>query len=94
MSRSNVIGAVILGAAAGLAILKFYNMPEDERQEFISHLKNRAHDLLDDAEETVDKVKQHFAEIDAKSSDEWADKLFVFKRLLNDLFGSERRYLI
>ena len=68
MSKSNTIGAVILGAAAGLALLKFFSMPDDERQEFISHLKNRAHDLLDDAEETVDTVKQHFAEIDAKQS--------------------------
>ena len=94
MSKSNTIGAVILGAAAALALLKFLSMPDDERQEFISHLKNRAHDLLDDAEETVDTVKRSFAEIDAKSSDEWVDKLFVFKRLLTELFGSERRYLI
>ena len=94
MSKSNTIGAVILGAAAALALLKFLNMPDDERQEFISHLKNRAHDLLDDAEETVDTVKRHFAEIDAKQPDEWVDKLFVFKRLLTELFGSERRYLI
>ena len=94
MSKSNVIGAVILGASAGLALLKFYSMPDHERKEFISHIKNRVHDLLDDAEETVDKVKQHFAEIDAKQPNEWTDKLLVIKRLLTDLFGSERRYLI
>lgn len=94
MSRSNYIGALILGAAVGVALLKFYNMPKEERDEFLDYLKNRAHDLLDDAEETVEKVKQHFAEIDAKSPDEWVDKLFVVKRLLTNLFGSERRYLI
>jgi len=92
MSKSNTIGAVILGAAAGMALLKFYSMPDDERQEFISHIKNRAHDLLDDAEGTLDTVKEHFAEIDAKPSA--VDKLFVIKRLLTDLFGSEKRYLI
>lgn len=94
MSKSDKIGAIILGAAAGLAILKFYNMPDDERQEFLSHLKNRAHDLLDDAEETMETVKQHFAEMDNKQPEQWVDKLFVFKRLLTTLFGSERRYLI
>ena len=94
MSKSNYIGAIILGAAAGLAILKFYTMPDDERQEFISHLKNRAHDLLDDAESTFNKVNSYFEEIDAKASNEWVDKLFVVKNLLTDLFGSERRYLI
>ncbi|MEO6328426.1 MAG: hypothetical protein ABIO55_05820 [Ginsengibacter sp.] len=92
MNKSNTIGAVILGAAAGLALLKFFSMPQEERQEFVSHLKSRAHDLLDDAEGTVDKVKQHFAEIDTRPSS--IDKLFVFKRLLSNLFGSDRRYLI
>lgn len=94
MARSNYIGAIILGAAAGLALLKYYSMPEDERQEFLSHLKNRTHDLLDDAEGTVDKMKQHFAEIDSKAPEEWVDKLFVVKRMIEDLFGSERRYLL
>ena len=94
MARANYIGALILGAAVGVALLKFYSMPKEERDEFLDHLKDRAHDLLDDAEETVEKVKQHFAEIDTKQPDEWVDKLFVVKRLLTNLFGSERRYLI
>lgn len=92
MTKSNTIGALILGAAVGTALVKYYSMPDYERQEFMSHLKNRAHDLLDDAEGTVDKVKEHFAEIDTKDSR--VDKLFVFKRLLSDLFGSDRRFLI
>lgn len=94
MSNTNYIGAIILGATAGLAVLKFYSMPDEERQEFITHLKNRAHDLLDDAENTADKVSHYFAEIDTKPPNEWIDKLFIVRRLLVDLFGSERRYLI
>jgi hypothetical protein len=94
MSKSNYVGAIILGAAAGLAILKYYNMSKEERQEFIDVLKNKAHDLLDDAENTVDRVNHYFAEIDTKSRNEWVDKLFVARRLLIDLFGSERRYII
>ena len=94
MSRSNTIGAIILGAAVGVALLKFYNMPEKDREDFYSHLKNRAHDLLDDVEGTVDTVKQHFAEIDRKPDEEWIEKFLVVKRLLSSLFGSERRFLI
>jgi DNA-directed RNA polymerase subunit F len=94
MARSNYIGGIILGAAVGVALLKFYSMPKEERDEFLDHLKNRAHDLLDDAEGTVEQVKHHFAEIDAKQPHELVDKLFVFKRLLSNLFGSERRFLI
>ena len=94
MSKSNYIGMIILGAAASVALLKFYSMPEEERKEFVDHLKNRAHDLLDDAENTFDKVNYYFAEIDTKQRNEWVDKLFIVKRLVTDLFGSERRYLI
>ena len=94
MSKANTIGAIILGAAAGVALVKFFTMPEYEKEEFLTHLKNRAHDLLDDAEGTVETVKQHFAEIDMKPSGAWVDKLFVAKRLLTELFGSEKRFLI
>lgn len=92
MSKETTIGALLLGAVAGVALLKFYSMPREERNEFISHLKNRAHDLLDDTEGTLNKVKHHFAEIDNKQNA--VDKLLVVKNLLSSLFGSERRYLL
>ncbi|HUS01070.1 MAG TPA: hypothetical protein VMY77_05050 [Chitinophagaceae bacterium] len=92
MSKETTIGALLLGAVAGVALLRFYSMPQEERNEFISHLKNRAHDLLDDTEGTLNKVKHHFAQIDTKENA--VDKLLVVKNLLGDLFGSERRYLL
>lgn len=93
MSTSGKIGAVILGAVIAIAILKFYSMSEEEREEFFAHLKRRANDLLDDAEGTVEKVKQHLAEIDEKAKDAWADKMLILRRMLDDLFGSEKRFL-
>lgn len=92
MSNEKTIGAIILGAAAAVALLRFFSMPEKERNEFISHLKNRAHDLLDDTEGTMNRVKHHFAEIDNKVHP--VDKLLVAKNLITDLFGSERRFLL
>jgi hypothetical protein len=92
MSKENTIGAILLGAAVGVALLKFYNMPEEERQEFISHLKNRAHELLDDTEGTMDRVKHHFAQIDLKENT--VDKLLGLKNLVTELFGSNRRFLL
>jgi hypothetical protein len=92
MSKEKTIGAILLGAAAGVALLRFYNMPDDERREFISHLKNRAHELLDDTEGTMNRVKHHFAQIDNK--DHPVDKLLVVKNLLTELFGSDRRFLL
>ena len=92
MSKENTIGAILLGAAVGVALLRFYNMPEEERNEFISHLKNRAHELLDDTEGTMDRVKHHFAQIDVKENT--VDKLLGLKNLLTELFGSNRRFLL
>ena len=92
MSNEKTRGAIILGAAAGVALVRFYNMPDEERKEFISHLKNRAHELLDDAEGTMNRVKHHFAQID--NNENAVDKLLVVKNLLTELFGSDRRFLL
>lgn len=92
MSKEKTISGLILGAAVGVALLRFFNMPEQERREFIDHLKNRAHELLDDTEGTINRVKHHFAEIDSKAHP--VDKLLVVKNLLTELFGSDRRFLL
>jgi len=92
MSKENTIGAILLGAAVGVALLRFYNMPEEERNEFISHLKNRAHELLDDTEGTMERVKHHFAQIDLKENS--VGKLLGLKNLFTELFGSDRRFLL
>jgi hypothetical protein len=93
MSKEKTIGAILLGAVAGVALVKFFSMPEVERQEFYTHLKNRAHELLDDTEGTLDKVKHHFAQIDTK--EHAVDKLLVVKNLLSELFSApDRRFLI
>jgi len=94
MAKSNTISAVILGAAAALALLKFFNMPKEERDAFISHLKNRTNDLLDNAEETVEKVEHFTDEIKSKAENEWIDKLYILKKMFRELYGSEKHYLL
>lgn len=92
MSKEKTIGGLILGAAVGVALLRFFNMPEAERKEFIDHLKNRAHELLDDTEGTMRRVQHHFAQMDNKNHP--VDKLLIVKNLLTELFGSDRRFLL
>ena len=93
MSKEKTIAGILLGAVAGVALYRFYSMPQEERDEFIDHLKSRAHDLLDDTEGTMNKVKHHFAEIDTKEHP--VDKLLVVKNLLSELFSHpNRRYLL
>ena len=94
MNKSNTIAAVILGAAAGVALIRFFNMPKEKKDAFFSHLKNTTHALLDDAEETVEKVEQYMDEIKSKGEDEFIDKLYVLKRMFKDLYGSEQHFLL
>jgi hypothetical protein len=93
MDNSNKISLVLLGAAVGVALIRFFNMTEKEREEFFKDLKQRVTELLSDTEGTIEHVKHHFALIDAKGKDEWVDKIMIFKRLLNTLFGQQVQLL-
>ena len=94
MNKSNTIAALILGAAAGVALISFFTMSKEERDAFSSHLKNTTHNLLDNAEETVEKVEHFMGEIKSKGEDEWIDKLYILKKMFRELYGSERHFLL
>ena len=67
--------------------LKILQLPKEEKEEFFSYLKNRTNELLDDAEETVEKVEHYMDEIKMKEENEWVDKLYIFKRMFRELYG-------
>ena len=94
MTRSNKIAAIILGAAGGFALIKFLSMPKEERNDFYRYLKNKTHDLLDNAEETVEKVEHYMDEFKDKGEDEWIDKIYILKKMFKNLYGSEKHYLL
>jgi hypothetical protein len=50
--------------------------------------------LLDNAEETVEKVEQYMDEFKDKSEDEWIDKIYILKKMFKNLYGSDRNYLL
>ena len=89
--NSNRIEAIIFGAALGVAILRYFNMSEEDKKAFMTRLKDRVSVLLEDTEGTIEKVKDHFAEIDDKK--EWVDKAIILKKLLTTLFGVNGKLL-
>ncbi len=93
MAKSNSVAAIILGAAVGLTLIRFFNLSQEERDQVISDIKRKTNDLLDDAEATVEKVKQYVEELKSKRPDEWTDKIFVVRNMLKDLYGPEHRLL-
>lgn len=94
MTKSDKAALIIIGAAAGVAVWRFFNMPVEERKEFCRHIKATTAELLDNAEETVEKVDHFITQIDEKGRDEWIDKLYLIKKMFKDLYGSEKRYLL
>jgi predicted HAD superfamily Cof-like phosphohydrolase len=93
MAKSNKIAAIILGAAGGFALVKFLSMPKEKRNEFYDYLIDKTHQLLDNAEETVEKVEHYMDEFKGKGEDEWIDKIYILKKMFKNLYGTDRHYL-
>lgn len=94
MANSNKIAAIILGAAGGFALIKFLSMPKEDRNDFYRYIKNKTHDLLDNAEETVEKVEHYMDEFKEKGEDDWIDKIYILKKMFTNLYGTDKHYLL
>ncbi len=94
MSKTSTITAIILGASIGVALLKFYSLPKEEKDALMDHLKKTTNDLLDNAESTVEKVEQYMGEVKAKGDSAWVEKIYVFKKMFRELYGFDKKYLL
>ncbi len=88
MPKSSTITALIFGASIGVALLKFYSMPKEDRDAFFDHLKKTTDNLLDNAENTVEKVEQYMSEMKSKGENDWIEKIYVVKKMLKELYGT------
>jgi hypothetical protein len=94
MAKTNKIAAIILGAAAGVALVKFFSMPKEEREQFYADIKSKTSELLENAEDTVEKVEHFMDEYKSKDENEWIDKLYILKKMFKSLYGSGKHYLL
>jgi len=94
MAKSDTIAAIILGAAGGFALIKFLSMPQEKRNEFYGFLKQKTNDLLENTEETVEKVEHYMDEFKEKGEGDWIDKIYILKKMFKNLYGSQRHYLL
>jgi hypothetical protein len=93
MTNSDKATIVLLAATVGLAIYRFYNMTQKEKEAFYADIKDRLGVLLKNTDDTVETVKQYFTQIDEKPSGAWADKMLIFRRMLSTLFGTDEKLL-
>ncbi len=91
MEKSNQIGAIILGAAAALALYKYTQMTKEERNDFFSAVRDKTHELLEDADNTVEKVQHYVAQIKEKQPDQWFDKLYLVRKMFSEFYGISPR---
>ncbi|HEY5463553.1 MAG TPA: hypothetical protein VIJ95_09890 [Hanamia sp.] len=94
MAKTDQLAAIIFGAAAGLALVRFFNMPKEKRESLCNHLKDQTNYLLDNAEDTVEKVEHYMDEYRAKDENAWIDKLYVLKKMFKNLYGNEKRFFL
>jgi hypothetical protein len=67
--NSKHMATFLLGAAAAFGAYKYSKLSDEEKEKLISTLKEKAHNLKDQAETSVDKAKDYFTELTAKGGD-------------------------
>lgn len=81
---SNKIAAIAITALAGIALVQYFSMSPAERQQLISDVKARLHELLDDAENTGQRAKNYLSQLQSPDQ-HWMDKLVVIKKLIDEV---------
>ena len=87
MEKQNHIGAIIFGAAAILAIYKYSQMSKQDKKELFEAIKDKTHYLLEDADNTVEKVQHYVAQIKSKEPNQWFDKLYLIRKMLSEFYS-------
>ena len=93
MTNKNKVAAVILGAAVGVALVRFFNLPKEERADILRSIKEKTSELLDDAENTVGKVENFMDDFQSRGENEWIDKLYLVKKAFTEFYGDTKRNL-
>jgi len=89
--NSKHMATFLLGAAAAFGAYKYSKLSDEEKEKLISTLKEKAHNLKDQAEESVDKAKDYFAELKAKGGDALKEHFPEADEFLSRLFKSDKQ---
>lgn len=88
MTRNDKIAALILGAAAIVAVVHYIKMPEEEKRELADRIKKRTNELLNNTDQTVEKVNGFLDEYDKQPANAWIDKLYILKKMFRNLYST------
>jgi hypothetical protein len=83
------IATFMLGAAVGLALAKYMNMTDEEKDKMMNDIKDKANGFREEAETAVGKAKDYFEELKTKGAGAMKEHLAEAENMVNDLFGKK-----
>lgn len=89
--KSKHIATFLLGAAAGLAIYKYMQMTDEEKEKLADDIKEKANNLKSEAEAGFEKLKDYFDELRTKGAEALKDNMADAEDMLKDLFGKKEK---
>ena len=89
--NSKHMATFLLGAAAAFGAYKYSKLSDEEKEKLIGTLKEKAHNLKDHAETTVDKAKDYFTELTAKGGDALKEHFPGMEEFLGRFFKKEQQ---
>lgn len=89
--KSKHIATFLMGAAAGLAVYKYMQMTDEEKEKLANDIKEKANSLKDDAVAGFDKLKDYFDELRTKGAEALKDNMADAEDMLKDLFGKKEK---
>jgi hypothetical protein len=88
--NSKHMATFLLGAAAAFGAYKYSKLSDEEKEKLISTLKEKAHNLKDHAETSVDKAKDYFTELTAKGGEALKEHFPGMEEFLGRFFKKEQ----
>ncbi len=83
------IATFLLGAAAGIATMKYMSMSQEEKDKLAADLKDKANKVKDEAEKVMEKAKDYFEELKTKGSEAFKEHFSDAEKTMSDLFGKK-----
>jgi ElaB/YqjD/DUF883 family membrane-anchored ribosome-binding protein len=83
------IATFMLGAAVGLALAKYMNMTDEEKDKMMNDIKDKANGFREEAEGAVSKAKDYFEELKTKGASAMKEHMAEAENMVNDLFGKK-----
>jgi hypothetical protein len=87
--NSKHMATFLLGAAAAFGAYKYSKLSDEEKEKLIATLKEKAHNLKDQAEGTVDKAKDYFSELTTKGGEALKEHFPGMEDFINKFFKKE-----